>query len=90
MSIMIFILSNITVLVSQTAMYFGYFISMNDGVNRKAPIFVSTTSPPPPPPSKKKQLQAVVFFSFYEETKFKVDTTSIILKYIYNSGNLNK
>ena len=87
---MIFILSNITVLVSQTAMYFGYFISMNDGVNRKAPIFVSTTSPPPPPPSKKKQLKAVVFFSFYEETKFKVDTTSIILKYIYNSGNLNK
>ena len=49
-SIMIFILSNITVLLSQTAICFEYFMSMNNGVNRKAPIFVSTTSPPPLPP----------------------------------------
>ena len=38
------------------------------------------------------KLQAVVFFlfSFFEETKVEVDTTSIILSYIYHPGNINK
>ena len=34
--------------------------------------------------------QAVVVFSVSEETKFEVDTTSIILSYLYHFGNVNK
>ena len=29
-------------------------------------------------------------FTISEETKFEVDTTSIILSYLYNFGNINK
>ena len=36
------------------------------------------------------KLQAIVVFSASEETKFEVDTTSIILSYLYHFGNLNK
>ena len=36
------------------------------------------------------KLQAVVAFSFSEETEFKVDTTSIILSYVHHSGNVDK
>ena len=36
------------------------------------------------------KLQAVVVFSVSEETKFEVDTTFIILSYLYHFGNINK
>ena len=32
----------------------------------------------------------LLFFSFFEETKFEVDTTSIILSSIYQSLNVNE
>ena len=50
-------------------------MSVNHGVNKKAPTFVSTTPLSPSPLAQEKKLQAVVVFSFSEETKFKVDTT---------------
>ena len=34
--------------------------------------------------------QALVVFSVSKETKFEVDTTSIILSYLYHFGNVNK
>ena len=36
------------------------------------------------------KLQAVVVSSVSEETKFEVDTTSLILRYIYHFGNVKK
>ena len=36
------------------------------------------------------KLQAAVAFSVSEETKFEVDTTSIILNYLYHFRNVNK
>ena len=36
------------------------------------------------------KLQAVVVVLVSEETKFEVDTTSIILSYLYHFGNVNK
>ena len=36
------------------------------------------------------KLQAVVVFLISKETKIKVDTTSIILSYLYYFGNVNK
>ena len=55
-------------------------------VNKKAPPTHSVhwclnASPPQ---------QAVIFFSVSEETKFEVDTTSIILSYLYHFWNVNK
>ena len=44
--IVITVISNITVLVSHNDIYFGYFIPMDHGVNKKAALIVSTTSPP--------------------------------------------
>ena len=35
-------------------------------------------------------LQSVAVFSVFEETKFEVDTASIILSYLYHFVNLNK
>ena len=35
-------------------------------------------------------LNITSFFSVSEETKFEVDTTSIILSYLYHFGNVNK
>ena len=34
--------------------------------------------------------QAIVVYSVSEETKFQVDTTSIILSYLYHFANVNK
>ena len=36
------------------------------------------------------KLQAFAVLSLSEVTKFELDTTSIILSYIYHSGNVNK
>ena len=36
------------------------------------------------------KLQVDVISSASEETKLEVDTTSIILSYLYHSGNVNK
>ena len=36
------------------------------------------------------KLQAAVVFSASEETKFEVDTTSMILGYLQHVGNVNK
>ena len=55
-------------------------------VNKKAPPTHSVhwgINPFPPQ-------QAVVVFSVSEETKFEVDTTSIILSYLCHFGNVNK
>ena len=38
----------------------------------------------------KLQVVAVVVNLVSEETKFEVDTTSIILNYLYHFGNVNK
>ena len=64
-SIMITILSNITVLVSQTVTCFGYLMSVNHGVNKKAPTFVSATPPSPSPlTQEKKNYKLLLFFRF--------------------------
>ena len=55
-------------------------------VNKKAPPTHSVhwgLNPSPPQ-------QAVLVFWVSEETKFEVDTTSIILSYLYHFGNVNK
>ena len=39
---------------------------------------------------KVEKLQEVVIFLDSEETKFEVNTTSIILSYLYHFGNVNK
>ena len=44
--IVITVISNVTVLVSHSVIYFGYFIPMGHGVNKKVALIVSTTSPP--------------------------------------------
>ena len=35
-------------------------------------------------------LQSIAVFSVFEETKFEVDTASIILSYLYHFGNVKK
>ena len=55
-------------------------------VNKKAPPTRSVhwvLNPSPPQ-------QAVLVFWVSEDTKLKVDTTSIILSYLYHFGNANK
>ena len=37
-----------------------------------------------------KELQAVVVFSVSKETKFELDTTSMILSYLYHFGNVKR
>ena len=44
---MITIVSNITVLVSRNVLFFGYFMPMSHGVNKKTPPSVSSHLPPP-------------------------------------------
>ena len=44
MSISITIVSNITVLVSHNTIFYGFFMSLNHGVNKKTPSRVSPTS----------------------------------------------
>ena len=39
---------------------------------------------------KQVKLQAVVTVLDSEETKFEIDTTSIISSYLYHFGNVNK
>ena len=41
---MITIIQNITVLVSHNIICFGYFLPMNHGVNKKAPLIAYKTS----------------------------------------------
>ena len=50
-AIIITIFSNITTLLSDNVISFGYFMPMSYGINKKAPTSVSPPSPPFPQPS---------------------------------------